>query len=85
MFCLPVVILAILMAASTASDPEFQKKKESREGCGITGISFSINSRYGPWYAMLTYGQTSKTIYVIVSSYVLDRESKSDIALPQLY
>jgi hypothetical protein len=31
-FCLPVNTLAILIAASTASDPEFQKKNESSEG-----------------------------------------------------
>lgn len=36
---------AILIAASTASDPEFQKKKESKDGSGMIGSKFSINLR----------------------------------------
>jgi hypothetical protein len=31
-FILPVKYLAIFIDASTASEPEFQKKKESRDG-----------------------------------------------------
>ena len=42
-FCLPVNHLAILMAASTASEPEFQKKNESSEGSGIMGSKRSIS------------------------------------------
>ena len=45
MFCLPVIIRAILMAPSTASDPEFQKKNESSDGSGIIGISFSMSRK----------------------------------------
>ena len=41
-FCLPVIIRDIFMAASTASDPEFHQKKESKEGWGIIGKSFSM-------------------------------------------
>jgi len=36
---------AILIDASIASDPEFQKKKESSEGWGMMGNSFSISLR----------------------------------------
>lgn len=54
-FCFFVYCRASLTAASAASEPEFQKKNVSRDGCGITGSSFSINSRYFLWNAMLTY------------------------------
>jgi hypothetical protein len=43
------------MDASMASDPEFQKKNESRDGCGIFGRSFSMRRAYGSWRAMLHY------------------------------
>ena len=38
-----VKVRAILMAASTASDPEFQKKKESKDGSGMIGSSLSMS------------------------------------------
>jgi hypothetical protein len=50
---LPVKIRAIFKAPSTASEPEFQKKNESKDGSGITGRSFSISFRYGSLKAML--------------------------------
>ena len=53
MFCLPVITLAILIAASIASDPEFQKKNESSEGCGIIGSNLLISCRYGSWKPIL--------------------------------
>lgn len=40
MFWRPVMALAIFSAASTASEPEFQKKKESKDGSGMIGRSF---------------------------------------------
>jgi hypothetical protein len=55
MFWRPVTDRAILTAASTASDPEFQKKNESSEGSGITGSSFSMSCTYGVWNAILHY------------------------------
>jgi hypothetical protein len=46
-FDLPVNMRAIFNAPSTASEPEFQKKNESKDGSGITGRSFSISLKYG--------------------------------------
>ena len=46
-FCLPVNTRAILIAASTASEPEFQKKNESKDGSGMIGIRRSISRIYG--------------------------------------
>jgi hypothetical protein len=45
MFWRPVIIRAILMAASTASDPEFQKKNESSDLSGMMGSSSWISWR----------------------------------------
>lgn len=53
MFWRPVAVRASFSAASTASEPEFQKKNESREGSGMIGRSFLISRRYGSWNAML--------------------------------
>lgn len=53
MFCLPVIARAILTAASTASEPEFQKKNESKDECGIIGKSRSMSCRYGVVNPML--------------------------------
>lgn len=47
--CFPVEKRASLIAASTASEPEFQKKNESSEGSGIVGSSRSISWRYVGW------------------------------------
>jgi hypothetical protein len=44
--------LATLMAASTASDPEFQKKKLSKLGSGIMVSSDSTSWTYGSDRAM---------------------------------
>jgi len=38
-----VNVRAILMAASTASEPEFQKKKESKDGSGMIGSNLSMS------------------------------------------
>jgi hypothetical protein len=36
---------AILIEHSTASEPEFQRKNEFKDGSGIIGISFSMRRR----------------------------------------
>ena len=43
MFWRFVKVRAILMAASTASDPEFQKKKEFKDGWGMIGSNLSMS------------------------------------------
>lgn len=53
-FCFPVLVLASFTAPSTASEPEFQKKKLSSDGWGMMGRSFSMSSRYLWWKATLT-------------------------------
>jgi hypothetical protein len=45
MFWRPVTVRAIFRAASTASEPEFQKKKESRDASGMIGNSFLMSLR----------------------------------------
>lgn len=46
---------AILTAASTASEPEFQKKKESKDLSGIIGSSRSMSCKYGVVKPILHY------------------------------
>jgi hypothetical protein len=43
MLFLFVLVLATLIAASIASDPEFQKKNDCNDGSGIIGIRFSTS------------------------------------------
>ena len=38
-----VKVRAIFMDASIASDPEFQKKKESKDGSGMIGSNLSMS------------------------------------------
>ena len=45
MFCLRVVPRAIFIAASTASEPEFEKKNESSELCGMIESRRSMRRR----------------------------------------
>eukprot|EP00756_Hemistasia_phaeocysticola_P015014 Hpha_TRINITY_DN15382_c2_g10::TRINITY_DN15382_c2_g10_i1::g.91693::m.91693 len=54
MLGLPVACLASFTADSTASAPEFHRKKVSREGSGITVLSLDMRSSMGLWYDMLT-------------------------------
>lgn len=56
-FWRPVAVLAILIAASMASEPEFHQKNELREGSGMSGRIFSMSFRYGGWNAMLHCGR----------------------------
>ena len=47
MFCLRVIPRTIFSAASTASEPEFAKKNESSDLCGMMESSRSMSCRYG--------------------------------------
>jgi len=66
MFCFFVKNLAILIAVSTASDPEFQKKNELSEGCGIAGRRRSMRRRYGSCIAMLHYRHSQHLAWTFV-------------------